>query len=283
MQIRSASKRLLVAAAIAATLTALPDLPRVSAQSSDSASAPTKAAGGKLSFDVASIKRDDHGTLAGQLNLYPGGRLVIPGFTLKSLICTAFDISYWQLSGGEDWIGKTVFDVEAKAPPNMAANINLRHSWEGIYDRNLRLMLQSLLIDRFQLKFHMETKPGTLYLLEKTGKTSPLQPAKTDKLFQEYGEGFSEASPQGGVWFLDNASMPQVANFLSTYIVRAPVVDKTGLIGTFDFRSKSPQDFSQDSGASAISGLAELGLKLKPQKGPVEYFVIDHAEQPSPN
>jgi uncharacterized protein (TIGR03435 family) len=77
--------------------------------------------------------------------------------------------------------------------------------------------------------------------------------------------------------------MAQIANFISGYIAHAPVLDKTGLAGTFDFRPEAPGDFTQDPAASALSGLSELGLKLQKQEGPVSYFVIDRAEPPSPN
>ena len=241
-----------------------------------------KTAGAKLSFEVASIKPINRPT-GGQLSLYPGGRLVLPGFTLKTMICAAFDIRFWQILGGDGWVNKNFYNVEAKAPSNVPGGINLRHSWFNIEDPNLRLMLQSLLIERFQLKFHSQTKIGTVYVLERNGSPSPLQPAKTDELFQKAGEGYSEVSPQGGVWFVTNGSTQQIADFLSGFVVHAPVLDKTGLIGAFDFRSKSQPDFDQDPAASALSGLGELGLKLKKEKGPVQYFVIDHAEQPTPN
>ncbi len=259
----------------------------VSAQSSGAAADRQKATGGRLSFEVASIKpvEKQARTLIG-LDVYPGGRVVIPNVTLKGLIDTAFDLNWWQISGGENWTDSTLFNVEAKAPSNLAGRINLRHSWFHMEDPNLRLMLQSLLIDRFQLKLHTQTKTGTVYLLERNGKASPLQPAKTDSLFQHYGQGYSEVAPQGGAWYIVNGSMAQVANFISASIVHAPVLDKTGLTGTFDFRSKSQPDFSQDqqdSGASLLSGLDEMGLKLKQAKGPVEYFVIDYAHKPSPN
>jgi hypothetical protein len=153
-------------------------------------------------FEVASIKAvtQQPGPVTAGVKIYPGGRVVIPFVTLKSLICTAFDLGAWQVEGGNDWIDKTPFDVEARAPSGVGASVSLRHSWFGIDDPNLRLMLQSLLINRFRLKFHTETRTGTIYLLETNGKTSPLHPARTDELFKDYGEGYSEASPQGGEW-----------------------------------------------------------------------------------
>lgn len=249
------------------------------------ASAADADSGQLLEFEAASIKPVDKPFGVVGLQIYPGGRVVIPLVTLKSLICTAFDISCsWQLSGGEDWIDKTVFDVEAEAPASMAAGISLRHSWFRIEDPNLRLMLQSLLIDRFQLKVHTETKTGTVYWLVRDGKSVELRPAKTDKLFAQAGEGYTEIVPNGGAWSMANASMPQLAKYLSTYILHTPVLDKTGLDGSFDFRSTSePDPRAPDRMAALLPGLAEMGLKIRQAQGSVEYFVIDHAEQLSPN
>ena len=209
---------------------------------------------------------------------------MIPLVTLKSLICTAYDISCsWQLSGGEDWTDKTIFDVEAEAPPDMAAGINLGHSWFRIEDPNLRLMLQSLLIDRFRLQLHTEARPGTVYWLVRNGGSVGLRPAKTDKLFAQAGAGYSEIAPNGGAWYMANASMLQLAAFLSTYIVHTPVLDKTGLSGSFDFRSSPPDTRAPDATSALLPGLSEMGLELKTAKGSLEYFVIDHAEPLSPN
>ena len=75
-----------------------------------------------------------------------------------------------------DWIDKNLYAVEAKPPENSQPSItNLRHTWFDIEDVRLREMLQALLIDRFQLRFHRETKTGQIYLLEKSGKTLRLR------------------------------------------------------------------------------------------------------------
>ena len=80
--------------------------------------------------------------------------------------------------------------------------------------------------------------------------------------------------------------MPQLAQFASTYVLHAPVQDRTGLTGFFDYKSTmqvNPSTQQNDFEGSFIQLLSEIGLELKKQKGPVEAFVVDHAEKSSPN
>ena len=79
--------------------------------------------------------------------------------------------------------------------------------------------------------------------------------------------------------------MPQLAARLSRHLQR-PVLDETGLIGSFDFKfdyshddPKSEEDFI----ASIVASVQGIGLRLKSDKGPVETIVIDHVEKPSAN
>jgi uncharacterized protein (TIGR03435 family) len=80
--------------------------------------------------------------------------------------------------------------------------------------------------------------------------------------------------------------MPQLAKFAGDSVMRVPVLDRTGLSGSFDYRGRQ-QDidpvYSGDQTASFQSYLAEVGLKLERSKGPVEMFVIDQVAKPSPN
>ncbi len=113
------------------------------------------------------------------IKIYPGGRVTASYLSLKTLIIAAFGLSHTQLSGGDEWTEKDLFNIEAKPPEAMRSSIkDLRYTWWGIEDPRLREMLQTLLIDRFQLKFHRETKTGDVYLLERNGKPLQLRPAK---------------------------------------------------------------------------------------------------------
>jgi uncharacterized protein (TIGR03435 family) len=238
-----------------------------------------EAATGKLpQFEVATIKPVDPkvGHMVG-VNVYPGGRVVINGLSLKALIRVAFDLSYWQISGGEEWTDKIAYSVEAEPPAEMRAKIsNLRHTLFGISDEHLRQMLQALLIDRFGLQFHWGKKTGKVYLLETSGKAVRLKPA-ADATFGSIG--FAEH------WVLSNASMPQLAKFASQNVLHCPVLDRTGLTGAFDYKSPAePWDaYQADPTGSFLHLVREIGLTLKPAKGPVETFVIDAAHKPSPD
>jgi uncharacterized protein (TIGR03435 family) len=156
----------------------------------------------KLEFEVASIKpvNPNVGHETG-VKIYPGGRILIPTASLKGLIMVAFHLSYWQISGADGWMEKDEYDVQAKPPENLRGRIkNPEHSWYEMSDARLREMLQTLLIDRFQLKFHYETKTGQIYLLKRSGKTLRIRPTDPDAVppNPERGSRLSEVEFTGG-------------------------------------------------------------------------------------
>ena len=198
----------------------------------------------------------------------------------------AYDVGYWQLSGGEPWMEKDVYDVEAKASRRNPGEYSLRHTRFGIGDERVRQMLQTLLADRFHLQVTRETKTGPVYLLERNNKALQLRPTKYSTDAPVNGTaGFSgEVEYVGGHFFVFDTSMPQLAKFASDSILHRPVIDKTGLDGSFDYKDpdyKIPQEM--DFQGSFPGFLQQVGLKLTSSQGPVETFVIEHAEKPSPN
>ena len=145
-------------------------------------------------------------------------------------------------------------------------------------------MLQTLLVDRFRLKYHRETKEGPIYVLVKGNNKLKLQDAKDKNDFPWAG------SNRGGAIFGDgiagiNISMPLLATRLSRYL-RRPVLDQTGLEGSFHFKFEYPlpsDDQRPDVITSIITSIQGIGLKLQTAKGPVDAIVIDYAEKPSAN
>jgi uncharacterized protein (TIGR03435 family) len=242
-----------------------------------------------LQFEAATVKpaSPENGMSA---HVYPGGRVVMTHYTLKTLIQVAFEIPYWSMSGGEPWTARDEFDVEGKPPASAVAQIRgLRYSLFSIQDDSLRAMLQSLLIERFQLQFHRETKTGDVYLLRRSAGPLQLRPAeqptpenpdpRNNKSFGSIGRG-------NGRYSIFATFMPDLARFASAFIIHTPVIDQTGLEGAFDYRQKSDFDATNnvdDSLGPFRDFLSEAGLKLDRDKGPVETFVIDHAEKPSAN
>lgn len=243
-------------------------------------------------FDVATIKPID--TRPGAMHqsgadVYPGGRVVIPTVSLKGLIGTAFDLPVSRLSRGEEWMDKEQYDVEAKAPEDSTL-YDLRHTWFRIEDPRLRQMLQALLIDRFQLKVHREIRTGQVYLLEKSGKAIPLKPTDAPSTKTPSAtEGFGSIGNVDDTWAIYNTTMRQLANFVGDFYLHSPVLDQTGLSGSYDFKWKmllanpDQPDSQLGSKDELMQFIQVMGLKLKPSTGPVETLVIDHAEHPSEN
>ena len=218
----------------------------------------SRAAFPQPAFEVATVKPVDmtKGIMDAGVRVYPGGRIVIHALPLKALIAAAYGVGYWQLSGGEDWMEKDPDDVEAK-PAAQSGTYSLRHTRFGIGDVHLREMLQTLLKDRFHLNLVPETKIGSIYVLERTGKAFLPRPTEYTEDKPVMGApGFSgEIEHVGGHWFLFNTSVAQLARFGSDYVLHKPVIDKTGLEGSFDYRdsdAKHEQDNSDFEGAFTV-------------------------------
>jgi uncharacterized protein (TIGR03435 family) len=268
--------------ALVAVLFACSPLARVLAQDRSAAELPE--------FEVASIKpvAPNAQHMVG-VTVYPGARLVIH-LTLKGLVAAAFGMSYWQISGGDPWTKSDAYDLEAKPPENLLSNIKtLRYTLFGINDAYLREMLQTLLIDRFQLKLRRETQTGTVYLLERNGRPPGLRHTETPSADAEVAAhsseediGYADIGYAGGTWVIHNTMMSQLAEFASGHVVHAPVSDRTQLVGAFDYKQTVPdlEPNYSDPSDSFLHVLRELGLKLERSKGPVETLVIDHAEKP---
>ena len=134
-------------------------------------------------FEVATIKAEVTGpgrTTHISLNIYPNGRISITGYTLKELICAAYHLNYDQVKGGDTWIDKDIYDLEA-IPANATdgtPTYDLHHDNWSFEDSTLQTMLQELLADRFKLKTHVVVTQGPVYLLERGDKKLALTPSK---------------------------------------------------------------------------------------------------------
>jgi len=240
-------------------------------------------------FEVATIKPIDPspGVMHRiRTDVYPEGRIRITTRSLKSLICMAFQLTDFQVAGGEEWMDKEKFDVEGKAPVSSPpVQYDVRHTNLDLADPRLREMLQALLIERFHVKYHIETRTGPVYLLEKSGKSTPLKPSQ-EAYAKAFGNGWGDVGAAGDHWNLYNTSMSQLAA-VASQVLRKPVLDRTGMEGAFDYRwtIPAPDDPSQtrnflDSFPDFIDA---MGMKLTKSTGPIETLVIDHAERPSAN
>ena len=229
-----------------------------------------------LAFEVATIKPNASGVGSSSTNS-TNGFLLITNQTLRNIIQYAYNVRDFQISGGPGWMGSDRYDVAAK-PEN------------GAHDQQMKQMLQTLLSDRFQLRFHRETREGAVYTLL-VGKNGPrLQPAK-----ESGSSGITSGrNSTTGLSTMSGkrASLVEIAANLSARLGR-PVFDKTGLTDKFDFELSWVPDLTTSgtgapspavSGPSLLTAVQEqLGLRLESQKGPIEILVIDQVSRPQEN
>ncbi|MGD0496938.1 MAG: M56 family metallopeptidase [Bryobacteraceae bacterium] len=237
------------------------------------------------SFEVASVKPADPKVRDRGIYTYPGGRITCHNCPLVMLIVESFDVPFFQVKGGPRWINDDQFDIEAKPPASSKSSKANPPYPKAPLNEEQRQMLQTLLADRFQLKFHRETKAGPVYLLMKGNKGDKglkLQDAK-DRGAYPWAGGPKGGAPVNGDGLAGiNISMPQLAARLSAWL-QHPVLDRTGLKGSFDFKVDNSGDPAPDQISGILTSVQEIGLKLKAGRGPVETIVIDHAEKPSAN
>jgi uncharacterized protein (TIGR03435 family) len=297
-------KLLLATAGIAAVagpiVFGLMNAPQSRAQSPAPASAP------RPSFDVASIKPDHGGTGLFRIRA-DSGRFVADNATLKFLLQYAYRVKDSQISGAPGWIDSEHYDIEAKADDS-SADVQRRLSSDD-QGAHLRLMVQSLLADRFKLALHYETKELPIYALvvAKNGPKlhaaaiTPDDSALTGPPGPPNGPQPRHSIRQMGRGELSmNAESLDIFADMLSHQLGLLIVNKTGLKGNYDFTLKWTPDEGQGqmaggppgdaappleaAGPSIFTALQEqLGLKLESQRGPVATIVIDHVEKPSEN
>lgn len=254
--------------------------------------------GVRHTFEVATIKPNPDTGARFSILLSPARFGVTHGNTID-LIRFGYGIKTdEQLIGGASWMRTEYFDIQAKMSEADVA------SWEKIESSEritfLRLFMQSLLEDRFQLKARVETQDLPAYALVVANKGIKMKEVQAPPItgvattpgahrlgFQQTGTNEFTAS----AW-----SMTEFANWLSLSYEAGgrPVVDETELKGSYDFVlsgvSQRPPPLpdgnasSQEPVTSIFAALPEqLGLRLVPEKAPTEVLVIDHVEQPSAN
>jgi uncharacterized protein (TIGR03435 family) len=224
------------------------------------------------SFEVASIKPNPLIKERGSKVINPGG-LIYTLVSLSDCIEAAYGVKSHQISGPE-WIRSERYDINARAETTSNSE-------------QLMLMLQSLLSDRFKLKLHNERKELPVYVLTLGKGGHRLRPSEGSEAMKIQFAGAGMA--------FQNASMTDLVQFMSAFRLDRPIVENTGLAGTYNFTltiaspggdpSQAAGDIkrSMAQGGSAIfmDAVAPLGLKLDPQKALTDVLVVDHAERPS--
>ena len=227
-------------------------------------------------FDVASVKVSQTGTDGGPRRreniLLSPGSVTMRNVSLKAAIRWAWHVSDFQVSG-PDWLDSQRYEIAGKAAGPAT-------------EEELRLMMRALLRERFKLTLHRQTKELGAYLLV-TGKNGPKLHESTTE-----GEGSIDINQRQLSVSVQRTPVSRLVEMMSN-MLRAPVIDMTGLKGRYDLTLNvaqyaadlAAQGKSLDSVRADPEGFLsmilqeEFGLKLEAKKMPLEVVVIDHAEK----
>ncbi len=234
-------------------------------------------------FEVATVKPSDPNR-PGKVFTLRGLDIVTINTTLNDLITMAYNLHAKQITGAPAWLESEKFDLTGR--PDTPGQPNVEQ---------MKIMIQKLLADRFQLKFHREKKVLAAY---------GITVAKTGKKFEK-----SEQDPNGlpGLFFrglgnltVRNATIGEFANLMQGAVLDRPVVDQTGLNDRYDFNLKWTLEPGQMMGFGAppspppaetpdappdlfTAVQQQLGLRFESTKAPVDVLVVDKVEKPSAN
>lgn len=241
------------------------------------------ADGRPIEFDVVSVKPNHTGAVRMEIGSAPmSDALNITNMPPENIIQWAFGIFLSdQIDGLPDWTRQERYDVDAKvSDADLAA-------YRKVIDPIQRApMLQKILVDRFGMKFHYETKDLSIYALTvgKNGsRLTEIQPAIGPNGMKEGG---GRQRGHGSYTSMGQPMKPFINEL--TVQLKSPVVDRTGLTGFYNYTLHwTPDDgnpAAAEDGPSLFTAVQEqLGLKLERTKAPVQVLVIDHIERPSSN
>lgn len=220
-----------------------------------------------LKFEVASVKKVTGGGPPGDIprNMDPSpGHFAMRNVPLRMPLEWAYDLKDYEISG-PDWIKVDErYDIIAKAAGPAS-------------EAEMRQMLQTLLLERFQMKVHKETKELPTYVLL-PGKGEPkVKEAKPD------AQPSIAGGPSGASFLAQPISR---FTFMLTRRLDRPVLDQTGLTGRYDFtidlsglgfNGRDPEDTNAPSIFTTVQ--RDLGLKLEARKEPIGVLVVDSASK----
>lgn len=233
-------------------------------------------------FEVATIKPSKPGSPGKGIRVGPSGVLTTLNYSVSDLIQFAYKLHARQIEGKGASLDD-LYDVTGKPDHEGIGN-----------DSQIRLMVQKLLKDRFQLATHTEKKELSVYAITvvKTG-------SKLAKTANTSGVSLPGLGIGRGVLNVSNGTIGDFASLLQSNILERPVVDQTGLKDRFDFSLKYTPDASQlanlppalrpqaddpDAPPDLFTAVQQqLGLKIESAKAPVDVMVIDKIEKPSEN
>jgi uncharacterized protein (TIGR03435 family) len=247
-----------------------------------------------LTFDVASIRQapppdaNFHVTVSSPPH---SSRFEATNLPFKALLQIAYGFEA-PVTGAPDWVANTFYNIQARSDAEADARLT------KLTDNEVRLekrnAIRVLLAERLDLKTHLETRNTAIYnlVVVKGGVKMQLVPAPAPPANGEAPAPFPPADVQAhgsqhGLEFIgSNAPLRAITSALSS-MVEAPVIDKTGLTGTYNYTLQFGREWSArdpDSWPSIFTAVQEqLGLKLEAVHESVPNLVVDHIAKPTEN
>lgn len=240
-----------------------------------------KAAEAVPRFEVATIKPSDPKNCCGYFWNVDGMRFRTGNTNLRWLIRFAYGLNDKQIIGEPGWVDDDLYDVTGAfagmKPPT---------------DLQCRVALQTLITERFGLKFHHESREMSAYVLTAPHGSAKLTRSDPSK-DKEQELIFSRTTGKTMQGLGRDVTLHDFAAEIQRLTLNKPLVDETGITGNFDidleFTWEDPNslgltELPDDAAPNLLTALSQqLGLKLEVAKAPVNVIVIDHVEPPSAN
>lgn len=237
------------------------------------------------SFEVATIKPAKP-TPDGKNFDFEGRHLTAVDIDVDDLISLGYRIHTRQIIGAPEWFNSELFDVDGI--PDVPGEPN---------EKQMGILFQKLLADRFALKFHHEQRELSVFAItvDKGGPKMTLSAAGPNDADDDFN--FTRL----GNLTVRNMSMTDFAQWMQASVTDRPIVDRTGLKDRYDFKLKWTPDDSEFAQFRSSGELVrkrnnpngpppldvamrqQVGLRIDTVKAMVDVIVIDHVEHPSPN
>lgn len=226
----------------------------------------------QVRFEVASIRpsRPGAGPRDARL-LFSGGSFDAEASTVGDLLDM---LNGWQLDrvvGGPEWMRTDRYDIHAKAD----GPIPSKEASGAMPSKEQHDALLALLADRFKLSVHRETRDLPAIVLLAPKKPAGLKPAAA-------GETYRFPYKASNQLVFTAEPMSALTNYLSQ-MWQSPVIDQTGLEGTFDFTLTLAAEPGESWGDRVRDAILAVGFKVEYRKVPTEVTVVDRCERPSEN
>ena len=226
-------------------------------------------------FEIASVKINRQEPFVDRALSVKGDTLTMRNLNLRVIAAWAYNLQ-WSEIAGPAWIDADRFDIIAKAG-------------KALSEEEMRPLLQALLAERFHFASHRETRSAEVLALTVPKGGHKMTPSKKTE-----GPAEPHQDPVRGT-VVEGVTLAELCENMSHDTNSLPVVDMTGLKGRFDFafniqkyregmRAQAmaqPRPSEAELRLSFIQELmsGELGLKVESRMAPVQFLVIDHAEQ----